>query len=209
MSEQTKLADVDTTPKLSRIPPRPEKDMGDILAAVARGLCKSMGFEALPEDMDLDDVEDEDKYGEYRDFLFILDNEYDWDGYRLARALDDKGWDIDARMVESLDSASILRHAALDRAEKTWVTKYELKPKYALQDKIYLMYDDPANKRKLKKGIGEVVEVRASNLSYIIQIPELGHGQPNASRNMTIHGFCVNEEKILGLVGETSNVPAV
>lgn len=196
MTEQLKLIDVDTTPKT--IPPRPDGDTGDILAHVAAALCKKLEFEVPDPEMDLDEAEDEDRYGEYEDILQVLDDEYDWDGYKLAKALDYKGWDVDAEITLTLDSAVVIKYDAVDRAVRAWVQEYELKPKYSLEDRVSITYADPDKRGQRKKGEGKIVRVDASRLVYTVEVAELGH-RPEGGKNGVV-GFCVDEEKILGLV---------
>jgi hypothetical protein len=50
------------------------------------------------------------------------------DGFELGKALDRRGWYVDAAMVEELDSYSHHLHEALRKAEAEWAAKYNIQP---------------------------------------------------------------------------------
>jgi hypothetical protein len=220
MPEQLVIPDVATAP--GKTPPRPDAHDPEVLQGVARKLCKTMGFKIPPTIHELknqglsdeqieeahEDAKESDDYGEYFDLIDILDEEYSWDGYALAKALDRKGWEIDASIVSDLDSAEHHRHYGVELAEQAWVKTYGLQPKYAQGDRVMLDYQVPeGSKSRFKKGVGVVAEVRANTLHYVVAVAELGHGEWKGSSKTT--GLLLKEEQVLGLAEPEGATPPV
>jgi hypothetical protein len=63
-------------------------------------------------------------------------DEYDLDGYLLARALEGFGWSPSAQLVGVLDSARIILRKAHEAFVMRWVDEEGIKPKYGVGDRV-------------------------------------------------------------------------
>ena len=110
-----------------KVPPRPTRHDDDIKNEVAYQLAtllnKSDG------EMLIDDC--------YSD-LYALFSERDIpdDGYVLAKALENIGWEIDADLVQLLDYVSLITSQAVERAVQDWVTAHNITAPYPAGTRI-------------------------------------------------------------------------
>jgi len=215
--EQLKLDSVSTVCK--KVPPRPVANGYRIIHSVAFKLCKAlreiipdippMGYYTPPTEDEIEayeagEWEKPDSY--FGDLLDVLGEEALWDGYELGKALDEnRGWDVDAGIIEALDNAEHYRYLEHIVLMKQWVKKHELEPKYALGEKVQFESMDAKPRNSLVTG--EIVSVEATTLRYTVCVPSLGHGIEKTPGNKVI-GSVINEE-YLHAVGLETCMPEV
>lgn len=199
MTEQLQLPEVST--KATVVPPRPERETYQVYSRVAWELCTRLGEVNAEYGPPMDELTAEDNYDEnpdwekqdnaYGDVLSLLRDNHDWDGFQLAKELEDR-WDgVDAAMVEILDEALSLKHTEHRKSVIAWVKAYELKPKYDLNTVVKINVDGTVH-------TGTITKIYSESLQYVVTVTALGHGVPTATRS-TILGNVVDEERILGL----------
>ncbi len=90
------------------------------------------------------------------------------DGYRLARALEEKGWDPDARMVEVLDGAGSLKYDVNRDAVRAWVMANNINPplECGAMVRFSIRHVDHS---------GEIVRIDLENARYVVFCAALGH----------------------------------
>lgn len=90
---------------------------------------------------------------------------YDWDAYRLARALENAGWEPDEGLVNELGRAHMEAIKAHGDLVRKWVEAEGLKPTHAVGDRV-----------KTKRGLeGEVTRVDTSLARYLVFSEKEGH----------------------------------
>lgn len=189
--EQQKLPSVSTAP--SKRPPRPSQHNRELLVQVAAAICKQLG-ETIPEEI-LEqarnpdtDIKDLDDSSALCSLYEVLNDEYDWSSYKLARRLDARfGWDIDDETLDALSNAAMYAHSIYEKQVREWIKQYEITPKYAVGDRVMVRV-------KNEDRIGCVITVR-DTLDYTVEIAELGHGVKQAD-GCVIYGLIFNEEDI-------------
>jgi hypothetical protein len=206
MQEQLFLNNVDFVP--TRIPSRPNCKDPIIIRQVAGAICEQLGYAVPALDADLEQYKNVDTFGEFEDILEVLDDTYDWDGFQLGKALEDhKYWDVSFEIVDALSNAESIRYGFYDTKVQAWVRDYKLTPKYAKDAVVLVNY---SRQKKQKQGPGVIVSVDEKRLKYTIFIEELGHGKYDPEYpSLKVIGNVVNEEDILGLVGETTDLSAL
>lgn len=141
------------------IPPRPKNNDPTIVIAVARRLAPSV-LEWNPADGD------EESIGS--DLIELLNNAHDYDGYKLARELEQYHYyDSDASLVDILESTGHLFHEELAKASKAWVEEH-LPPSPPLAARVH------EKGREEKNGIGTVIRNYPDGRSTV-NFPKLGH----------------------------------
>ena len=199
MTDQLQLPEVSI--KSTVIPARPKAESYLVYSRVAWELCTRLCEIDSEYGPPMDELTAEDNYDEnpdwekqdnaYGDVLKLLRDEHDWDGFVLAKELDDR-WDgVNAEMVAVLDAALHLLHAEHRKAMMRWVKEYELQPKYELNAvvKINVRGEDHT---------GIITRIYPEYLQYVIAVAALGHGVQTATRG-NVSGLVIDEEKILGL----------
>jgi len=182
-------------------PVRPSRESYAVTSKVAWALCERIGERfpeygaptELPTEEDNYDTNDawEKQDNAYGDLLDLLRDQYDWDGYAIAKTLDMNWGNINAELVEILDAANHIRYVEHDRLIRAWVTAYELKPKYTTGTSVRI---NVSIKRIYAEYTGIIIGVRDSTLQYIITVPALDNGDYRSTR-----GLVIDEEAILGV----------
>ena len=99
------------------------------------------------------------------------------DGYRFARALERKGWDVDASMVEVLNSCRI--SDALDKRIAAWVAKEGIVPLFKVGDHVPLRIDEHIGRPPDWTGEdtvdGEIIRIDEVHGDYIVRVAAFGH----------------------------------
>jgi hypothetical protein len=125
----------------------------EVVAAVAKKLTpKVIEWENQPES-DHQEVEDTLKE--------LLTNNHDWDGFQLAKDLDDGGWCPDAGLVEILDEATHLQITEHGRLVKEWIEANGVQPKFQVGDKVSF-------RLSFKPHTGTIKKVYPETLQYVI-----------------------------------------
>ena len=127
-------------------------------AVIAR--AAALLFDRLPTDCDGRADGDED----LRDAL--VDHE---DGYAIARALETRGWVVDAEMVAALDGGCLAD--ALDELTEQWVKTSGIRPRLALGAAATVKLTGRLN------GVfeGTIGRIHERDGTYTVRIPALGH----------------------------------
>jgi hypothetical protein len=128
---------------------------------------------------------------EFQALVETLRDETDWDGYSLAKYLEDSyAMDMDADAVNMLDAAYMYQSKAHDELVKQWVIDTKAVPKYTVDTVVRIARDAPGDDL-----VGVIKSVQAMVLRYTVYIQE--HAEE--SRAGVYLGTLYNEEQILGL----------
>lgn len=88
-----------------------------------------------------------------------------WDGYVLARDLEDQGWTPNSQLVEVLSDSSRLADHCLREEQIRWVHEESLSPKHGVGEEVrFKIYE---NEPPLT---GRIVEVQAETLEFSIEV---------------------------------------
>lgn len=99
-------------------------------------------------------AEDTDGYRE--DLLAVLHNSFSDDGYDLACDLDNKGWEVNAELVEILDAVGRLRHKWYQILRSRWVQENDIVIPFNIGDLVQAPRRKPQYVVKLMPGTAEV-----------------------------------------------------
>lgn len=166
---------------------RPSRYCDSVFWSVARSLASDFMWQVY------EDAEAEGYDGsEFQALVETLRDEPDWDGFALAKHLEDVfSMAMDASMVNILDSAYIYQHKAHRTLVEQWVLHTQATPKYAVHDAVQVRTPGKPNDPVLA---GVVTLVQASVLRYIVHVQE--HAE---SQSGVYLGTYYNEEEIVGL----------
>lgn len=95
---------------------------------------------------------------------------FDADGFKIAKHLDDDGWDCDARLVEILDGALWKRSEAHDAAVAEWLKRNDIKPPLNLGARVTFKDDF-----KSKTIEGEITAIDEKRGTFTVFCQSLGH----------------------------------
>lgn len=166
-----------------QIPPRPTRHDPDIVRLVAIKLAD----DALREHI----IESEQYGSTLDDFTKVLDHSWGYDGYRLAKTLDDWfHWDCDLETVELLNMAAIYIHEVYRDAVKGWVKQFEITPH--LQVGQIVTWPKPP----MENGhhTGEITQILADTAEYVVFCEDEGHIRPGTGSGSL--GHIVAYEKV-------------
>jgi len=183
MAEQPVLPHVIMKPRVA--PPRPKRGDPQCIRATAIKLTSTIS--GVPTAQQIEDVETdlEDADSEYADIYRALTNNHNWDGYELAKYLDEElGWEVDVSTVQDLDNAEHYRYTEHNARVEKWVIDYELTPKYAVGDIVTF-------KQESKSYEGTIRQIYVKQLRYVVEVPALGH-----NANSGTLGSVVEEEDL-------------
>jgi hypothetical protein len=101
---------------------------------------------------------------------------YHDDGYEISKALEDRGWSPDARLVDLLDNA-MQREIAFQNAVKQWVEQYQIKPTYQVGDKVRVKARAAFSAKFSRPAWhdGEISKIDAAAATYVVRVESLGH----------------------------------
>lgn len=102
------------------------------------------------------------------------------DGFRLAKTLDDLGWDADQDLVSILDQACTLVLEEYKNVQIKWVDDNNLKPKFSEGDRVNFMNET-----------GTIKHVATKTLKYHVKL--------DSSKDSSLNIVC---EENLTLIGE-------
>jgi len=92
------------------------------------------------------------------------------DGYKLARELDSKGWEVDAELVSMFENyLSYAYDDALKAATKQWVIENNIQPQFSIGQAVEF-------KTRLAYIRGTIASIRTDIANYCI-IPESNRGE--------------------------------
>lgn len=114
---------------------------------------------------------------------------YASDGYRVAKSLEDAGWDVDTSLVATLDSLVFERTTALAELEAKWVKDSGAVIPFTLGQSVRITAKDSP---KSHGQVGEVAKVYPKHARVLVRVPALGHVREG---NGT-HGLVLNVEDV-------------
>lgn len=121
------------------------------------------------------------------DLVDAIDDSIDNDGYKLARQLEQTGWDPDSRLVEILDSISSYLRTEVSRLSVIWFTEggFTIIPNGAR-----------VKSKKASSGGGEIGKVIDfhNDGRYTVNFPQLGHKNPDDHSASGTSGFIIEHE---------------
>jgi len=149
---------------------------------------------ALASDFQWQEYADADIAGydgsEFQALVETLRDETNWDGYALAKHLEDSySMDMDADAVNTLDAAYMYQNKAHDALVRQWVIDTSAAPKYATGDNVRIACKAPGDEL-----LGVVKSVQATVLRYTVYIQE--HAEE--ARSGVYLGTLYDEEQLLG-----------
>lgn len=165
---------------------RPSRYCGEVLWAVARSLASDFQWQEYAD-------AEADKYegSEFQALVETLREETDWDGYALAKYLEEQySMEMDADAVNTLDAAYMYQSKAHDALVKQWVIDTQAVPKYTVDAVVRIARDAPGDEL-----VGVIKSVHATVLRYTVYIQE----HVEKGRTGVYLGTLYNEEQILGL----------
>jgi len=116
------------------------------------------------------DDREQDLFDELVDLLektYTANNiRFGWDGYAIARELEERGWEPDAELVEILHDAEALAYQSLREEVVRWVAMNGLVPSHKVGEPIrVLLYTDESYLE------GQVAFVHPETMEYTILTP--------------------------------------
>jgi len=94
--------------------------------------------------------------------------DFEDDGYKIARQLDNDGWDVDAELVHILDNAFPNRIRIHRDFVAKWVEENGIKPTFEVGQTV-------AFKERNKSHTGEITRINEKQAEYTIYCAEMGH----------------------------------
>lgn len=116
------------------------------------------------------------------------------DRYKICRALDDSGWDVDEEVFLHLAAVPIALEGAQAAATAQWVEDEGLDPEYDLGDLVIVASPQGTHQ-------GRVVDLNASQAFYLVHVDALGHVQADQPG---VRGMWVEFEKTSPLLSPPS-----
>lgn len=98
------------------------------------------------------------------------------DGYRLARYMEQDGWDPDAQLVEILDHVQTYARTALRELSTAWWARQNFS-RHASGTKVRVLLEC---RNDAKGHVGTITDFHHDG-KYTVNIPEIGHVQPGRS----------------------------
>ena len=178
--------------KIETPPPRPDACDDATLRKIAEHVVKDMCLEESLIDTSIDDVAE------------VLGDEWDWDGYSLAKALDDThGWEIDGDTVEALNASDMLKHRYIRNAVKEWVKRFDIKPMYSVGDCVDVKWKGHRTVQ------GEITGIHDDSAEYIIFI--FGESEQDSLQRSRVSntGYLIAYENVIGITGANDGTKAV
>lgn len=106
------------------------------------------------------------------EYVDQLVDAWNWDAYRMATALDRKGWDPNTELVRILEDLVPTSLCELLKATKTWAAEHAPTPLRKLGDSVRV----PDKKGNLVEGV--ISEVNLEMARYTVFSEALGHKSP-------------------------------
>ena len=115
------------------------------------------------------------------DLAKAIDDALSWDGFRIALALSDLGWEPDEDLVHILSQAGSEAYAARDELTRQWVTSKGILPAHKVGDMV-----------KYKGHIYEITKIDEKLARYLLFSETLGH----VRSGLGTHGTYANSEDV-------------
>lgn len=121
------------------------------------------------------------------DLVKAFGDAYDWDAYKIARALDDAGWEVDASLVDLLDAAASHAYQARDIAIREWIKANGVRPAFKVGDMVQ-------TKRRTNGFEGEITRIDEDMGRYLVFSEARGHVRQGQGTHGTYMDFEDAEE---------------
>jgi hypothetical protein len=147
---------------------RPAKNTGEMIEAAVEMIFPSV-WDWLKSAGD-SDFSNEEQVNIKKDLRKAIDGCWgDYDGYRIARRLDDSCmWECDAQLVDILDSFWSYIDKVHDVAVQNWVKECGIIPQHSIGDDIEIKIFG-------KEYSGTIVGVNPLSAKYTVNVPSMGH----------------------------------
>jgi hypothetical protein len=103
------------------------------------------------------------------------------DGYELAKAYEDKEYNADSGLVETLDGVWFDKDLILNDVVKEWVSQNNIKPEHSIGDIVRFKLDS-------KDESGKIIRIIEGSAKYVIHVDGKSKGDQD--------GFCINYENV-------------
>ena len=121
-----------------------------------------------------------------------LSRAYDFDGYKLAKELeDDHYWDADEELVDIMSGAHWVVYDITQRRVAEWVKENDIKPTFAVGDHVEF-------ESARTKQAGTIVKVNGHEATYTIQEDGKQYKTPREGDEFR-EGILVPFERVVGL----------
>ena len=144
---------------MSNAPARPLRNHPQVIAFVAAKLEKDVNSW-----LQVSGDSDEESCLETLTDVLTDTHSSDWDGYKLARALEDEGWSPDHDLVSTLDRADHFAYDEHHRLVKDWVASNGIQAKLELGREV-------TTRIGFEKKTGTIIKIDALEARYHIQVP--------------------------------------
>lgn len=115
----------------------------------------------------------------------VLHNNFEEDGYRLAKDFEDENWGVDADFVEVADEWSTCLYHGHTKARKAWVVSEGIKPKLAVGAKVKVKVETTVL-------VGEITDIRDDVGEYTVFCEAAGHKRPSEVKSgMAVTGVYI------------------
>jgi hypothetical protein len=164
-------------------------------------VTKNVALALLPKALKWADVCDEYAEQHLKDLEDALENAHST--FSIAKRLDDLTWNVDDALVDILEEHEELRYNLHKDAEREWVEREGIRPKYAVGDTVKFLYDPRCTKMVFR---GEIVKVSGDTAQYHIFSAGMGHVRPGVNGTTAI---VVDFENILEGDEEVLVIPSI
>lgn len=129
----------------------------------------------------------------------VIQDAIEFDGYKLAKELENDGWIPDAGLVDILEGVDSAIHGVVAEKTKLWVADNKITPMFKQGDTVQF-YSGWYNRKKPQSGkveVGEIMKVLADTAEYLIW-----NESSKAAKGKG--GWIIKAERVIGLapVGE-------
>jgi hypothetical protein len=167
---------------------RPTRNDDEIVRKAAERLMPDV-LEWLSSNGDDVSNDEEERNNTLDQLVGAIKGSFDNDGYHLAKELDRDGWDPDSRLVEILDSADSFLRDEVRKASIEWFKSEGITP-----------HPTGARVKSKQRGdsfgkIGTIVSFQEDG-RYTVNIPELGHKDPNDRKSTGTIGQILDHENL-------------
>ena len=127
---------------------------------------------------------------ELKTLIEVFDRAFDFDGYEMAKLLDEKHYGSNTELVDVMSNAYRKVDEAHRNAVSEWIRAYNIQPQLAVGDVVPCsrkVHGQPAQELS-----GEITAIDTKQAKYTIFVASLGH----VKEGLGTHGFVVPFEDI-------------
>lgn len=127
--------------------------------------------------------------------LFKKSLDFYSNGYELAKFLDDEFYITpNSSLVEALDDIGYILNRVLDEAVEDWVRQDHIEPKFKVGDTVTI--EIKFGKDKGTYNDGKIYDIDHTKAKYSINVPSLGHKDPNDKTTYGTLGIVLPFEEV-------------